>query len=283
MLVSSAVRALNLLNPTSHGRLWLQSVAERRGRPPSGVYRVIGGALMDLDTSDFLERSLYYRTFEFLITRTFRRYIKPGFNVADIGANVGFYSLLMSRLVGDRGKVRAFEPNPRVYQRLLRNLSLNNAKNVTPHQLALSESEGEISLHLPPLDTHGLASLRNQGWKGGETVQVATRRLDDFLSGERVDVIKVDVEGAELLVLKGAEKTITEQRPCLLLEFNPRVTQSFGYSPVEIARLVMRYHPKYTIRRIDPHHVAQTSLSEIEKADTSLEGYYLFTMDQKPA
>lgn len=134
---------------------------------------------------------------------------RPGWAVLDLGANIGMYAVRVAKMVGDNGRVIAVEPHPRNYSLLLRNLSQNMLRNVLPHNAAVSDHEGTSLLFLSGLSS--LHSLMKQSQT--QSLAVRTVTVDKLVeeSGTEVNLIKIDVEGAELLVLKGAKRTL--QRP----------------------------------------------------------------------
>lgn len=153
----------------------------------------------------------------------FRQLIRPGQWVVEAGANVGAHTVVLSRLVGPRGRVVAFEPQRVVFQILCGNLALNECLNVDARQLALADQPGR--LHLPPLDYHrennfGGVELTDQ--PAGEAVQAATL---DSLQLPACHFLKADVEGMELNVLRGGEQTLRQHRPLLYVE-NDRPSHS---------------------------------------------------------
>jgi FkbM family methyltransferase len=157
------------------------------------------------------------------------RSLEPGDTFVDAGAFHGWYSLAASRAVGEHGRVISCEPNPEAFAVLSRNIALNARMNIRAFNVALSNVSGRASLYSEPGD--GLASSlgRVQGW--AVRTEVTVRRLDDVLEGmgvDRVDLLKIDVEGAEALVLEGAVNTLLRSRPAIILEINPRATTSVG-------------------------------------------------------
>ncbi|SRR6266436_1282734 len=165
----------------------------------------------------------------------------------DVGANVGVYSLLASK-VAPSARIFAFEPARKTFGLLSRNLQLNNASNVTPIHLALGNSSGEASLNLnvpgkDGLNTIGVLSHPDTEAAGQETVSITT--LDDYLrsaSIDRVDLMKVDAEGAELSIFEGASGLLERpDAPAILYEAFSFITRGFAYHPVEIFWLLDRY------------------------------------------
>jgi FkbM family methyltransferase len=150
----------------------------------------------------------------------------------DAGANIGIHSLGMSHLA-PQGHVYAFEPSPGAFDWLQRNLSQNGVTNVTAVQSALSDRVGTIGFHDVPFFTAGSftaeeGSYLGSGAVGSNLVEVPCTTLDTFVEAhrvQRVDVVKIDVEGAELAVLDGAQRTLADHRPVVVMEFN-----SFGFS-----------------------------------------------------
>lgn len=139
--------------------------------------------------------------------------IKPGSVVFDIGANIGFFSLLASRLVGTHGAVYAFEPHPRNAAILRRHVTLNHASNVTVIEAAVSDRSGQVRL----MGDGSTARVDSQG------VSVAALALDDLHDDGNIRtpvVIKMDVEGAELAALKGMRELLQATLPDLLIEFH---------------------------------------------------------------
>lgn len=148
-------------------------------------------------------------------------HIRPGHTVLDLGANVGFYSLLLAHLVGPGGRVHAFEPDPQSSRWLLENIRRNRLEQITPWSVALGSTDGVVDLHLDLVASRG-TSVR-EGWDLGfdpfrrQRMRVPSARLDNLDVG-LVDFVKMDVEGAELELLRGAETVLSQSRPTLLIE-----------------------------------------------------------------
>lgn len=143
----------------------------------------------------------------------FEAMIKEGTVVFDIGAQAGFYTLLAAILVGPRGRVYAFEPVPRNLFYLKEHLRLNNLSNVTVIEAAVADGCGSAALEAGPNPSEGRLASRGQ-------LRVRTVSLDELIARQELpepDYLKIDVEGAELLVLKGAEATIAKHHPTILL------------------------------------------------------------------
>lgn len=151
-------------------------------------------------------------TYEPQQTALFERHVRPGHTVLDVGAHAGFYTLLASRLVGPRGAVWAFEPEPRNARALQRHVAINRCDNVCIEQAAVAEGEGEARFSTGT--GSGTGSLSDGG-----TLTVRTVGLDRFCADHAIEpsAIKIDVEGAEAAVLRGAAHTLRRHRPVLFL------------------------------------------------------------------
>lgn len=169
-------------------------------------------------------------------TRQFQETVKPGMVVVDIGAHVGYYTLLAARLVGPAGKVYAFEPEPDNHTILLKNIDMNGYNNVVATQIAVSDLEGSSTLYLTTLDS-GRHSMYHHGLPERGAAPVETTTLDSFFESEewpRVDFIKIDVEGAEAAVLDGMPRLMQKCPDLqLIVEFNPALLQDGGVAPTD--------------------------------------------------
>ena len=158
--------------------------------------------------------------------------LSPGSVFVDVGANFGVYTLVASKLVGGTGRVLAFEPTAQSFATLQQNIALNHCSNVRPFQVALAQTGGKAWLY-HARDPVGNSLGKDPLWRDeGEEVQTET--LDNLLeekSVDRVDAIKIDVEGAEELVLRGAIRCLTTQSPIIVFEFNPGCAARLGLSP----------------------------------------------------
>jgi FkbM family methyltransferase len=192
-----------------------------------------------LAQDDFCGNGVFHGNFENAERQFVEKFLRPGMNVLDIGAHHGFYSLLASRRVGASGMVLSFEPSPRERRRLKQHLWLNRCKNVMVESCALGESDSVAELYLVHGIQTGCNSLRPpQGSGATSTVRTLVSRLDDILALrgiKQVDFVKMDVEGAELSVLKGSTLLLKNRsRPVFLVEVYDIRTQPWGYQAREI-------------------------------------------------
>lgn len=192
------------------------------------------GVRVSLFPKGQIAEALYLYRYENEELGLFVRCLKPGMNVLDIGANIGIYSLVADKLVGGTGRVWAFEPSTEAYNMLLANLSLNKVASVVAEKIALSDTVGSTAiLKRDPgyKDGERYLSMRKEaaprentasGDSGdSETVEVTT--LDGYMHAggdrwPRIDFIKMDVEGLEYSVLRGA-KTVLAKNDGIVLFF----------------------------------------------------------------
>src|SRR6266446_10443872 len=158
--------------------------------------------------------------------------LSPGKVFIDVGANFGVYTLVASKLAGAAGRVIAIEPTAQSFAVLRQNIALNHLANVRAFQFALAQRRGKAWLY------HGWDPVGNSLGKdplcGNEGEEVQTEALDKLLEEkgiDRVHAIKIDVEGAEELVLRGAIRCLTRNRPIVIFEFNPGCAARLGLSP----------------------------------------------------
>ena len=147
------------------------------------------------------------------------RLLRPGDRVLDIGANIGLVTLWMSKLIGPKGIVHAFEPNSFLCSTLANTFAHNAITNVRLHSVALGASEGEMELHVPAGNLGG-ASLTRRTSQTEQVYTVPVAQLDEIMLPEArsgIAFIKLDVEGFEFEVLKGARQILTEVRPSAIL------------------------------------------------------------------
>lgn len=194
---------------------------------------------MDLDLHDFICQMVWATgEFEKHTSDLLRALLVPGDTVLDVGANVGYFTLLAARAVGPTGQVHAFEPVPDTRAELDRNVALNQFRQVVVHPEALADADGEATIFLGPASQRGIAALRPLAEQSGK-LSIRTACLDRLLSGVRpVALAKIDVEGAEYRVLQGMRGCLERDRPDLVVEICDEYLQGMGASAAAVADLL---------------------------------------------
>ena len=169
--------------------------------------------------------------YEAEVSSYLEKILKPGDTFVDIGANNGYYSILAANIVGSNGKIVSIEPNPNAFQRLLRNIKINNITNIISLNIALSDHDGRATLFLNRGSEDGLASLvkseQNQA-----LCEVELRRFDHLFAEEEISIVKMDVEGAEIDIIKGMQNYLKNHMGMrIIMEWNPlyRTKSDFDY------------------------------------------------------
>ena len=186
--------------------LWLQNMTLR-----DAVLPIVAGPLRGSRWMLATRSSFFLGRYEPEQTALFQQHVRPGDVVYDIGAHFGYYTLLASRQVGSRGSVICFEPSPSNLHKLRRHIEANTLTNVRIVELAVSDREG--TAHFETRTGSGVGHLSETG-----PLEVRTTRLDSLAAElPAPNVMKIDVEGAEVAVLHGAADTLRRSRPKLFL------------------------------------------------------------------
>jgi FkbM family methyltransferase len=189
---------------------------------------------------DFNQREITIGAFDETVLQTTITSLYEGNVFLDIGANIGYLSLIASRCVGADGRVIAFEPNPFTVEILRRNVERNGAQNVAIQQIACCDHSGSTEFFTGTGCHSGLASLSSENAGGTNSVNVKCCTIDEVVAEEQlhnVHLIKTDTEGAELSVILGARKTIRRFRPKVLVEIEESRLSAFKTKPADIFRL----------------------------------------------
>lgn len=192
---------------------------------------------------------LIIKDYEKWETELVKEIISEGMTVADIGANVGYYSLIAAKLVGNNGKVYAFEPEPENYELLVRNIEINGYTNVVPVNKAVSNECGKTKLFINRVSSSRHSFSQNNVTDEAGSVEVEIITLDEFFKGEKVDFIKMDVEGAEGLILDGARQILSQDRLTIIMEFWPTGLNNLGTDPLGLLCKLQKIG--FTIKLID--------------------------------
>lgn len=204
------------------------------------------------------------------------RHVRPGMTVIDVGANYGLHSIYCAQRVGSGGHVYSFEPLRKSFNELVKNIRINAVEDrITAEQMGLSNTPGKVKLFVSPDLGSGATSMRER-WAGANYTETATlTTLDHYVSAHRVsavDVIKCDVEGAEMLVFTGAKGVLERWHPVLLFEAIDNHTKLFHYEVGDLLALIVSHG--YTLYRVVD--------GSLERAQgVALNGNYLALPQQK--
>jgi FkbM family methyltransferase len=208
------------------------NVTTRDGRP----------FMVDL-TTGMQEHVFFFGEYEKVESGIASKLIKAGDVCLDVGAHFGWYTTLMAKLAGSGGEVHAFEPVPHIFRELERNVELaGSPDNIKINNLALGDTNTTITLNVFDGEPSGHASIGAKKDVGAERFECQMIRLDGYLSEnvERdVTFVKVDIEGAELMLLKGAERLFTQAvPPIFLMEMALSPASLFDYRPDELVQFI---------------------------------------------
>lgn len=207
----------------------------------------IQGHKMYLDTTDSLglSSSEFHENFE---TQLVRNLIKKGDTVLDIGANIGYYTLIFAKLVGREGKVFAFEPDLENFNLLKKNVKINGYRNIILVNKAVSNKNGKEKLYISIYNKgdHRIFDVND----GRKYIEIETIKLDDYFKNYNgnIDFIKIDVQGAEGGVIEGMLNLLEKNRDLKILsEFVPSLSTLFGFKPKEFFNMLLKngFKPNY--------------------------------------
>lgn len=216
-----------------HGLLW-EGLLQPRWVDVNGIRMFL--PRHDEAISDVLRMRETYEAEE---EEALRRCLKPGMTFVDLGANIGYYSLLASRLVGSDGKVLAFEPDPANLEFLVRNVRENRCGNVEIFPYAVARNLNYADIHLCGT-TPGAHSIMVAPRLSSAKRRLLTVGLDDFLGPDLCpDVVKMDIEGAEFAALQGMNRCLDNRRlKTLFIECIPEILSALGLATDDILALL---------------------------------------------
>jgi len=245
------------LAPFDKGKWRLIELLRRHlaSNPLQVILRMRSGILINADTSDFIQREVFIKSeFEPEVENVLRAFLRPGDTFVDVGANIGIFSLLAAQIVGPRGRVIAFEPVPITLEKLRANILLNNLQNITVVPVALSDETRRGFIHLDGENNSGASSFRKSR-NSRECVDVAIDTFDRYAEAHLATaprLIKIDVEGAEVRVLRGMQQLLAStDRPPIVLEVSEGSLLKLGSSKEELFEIASAHG--YTTREISKH------------------------------
>ena len=208
-----------------------------------------GGFKMILTPIELLQAHLYlFSTYELPTTRFITRFLQKDSIVVDIGANIGYVTMFCAKILENSGAVYAFEPQAENYKLLQQHIELNNFQNIVPQKFAVTSTPTTLRLYLAT-DNHGAHStIFNADVMTENYEEVQGLTLDSFVEEKRfskLDLVKIDVEGAEFEVLQGMQNVMRSFRPVIIVELNEMLQQQRGMSSNSIKSMLIEYG--YTI------------------------------------
>ena len=238
------------------------------------VKKEIDGHIIYFNTSDktYLEPFSHNQLYEEDVSTILNKLLKKGMNVINIGASIGYFTLLAARQVGPKGKVFAFEPFPGSVKLLEKNVDANGYKNVETVQMAVSNKTGSSSLFLKPDTTQHFVSNSKQDYK---KIKIAVTTIDNYLKEKnlKMDFVIMDAEGHENYILDGMRKTI-EKNPHLeiITEFNPYTLEIAGTTGKDFLNKIEKLG--FSLHIIDDtnlnfHKVTQNEILQITFPNTA--------------
>jgi FkbM family methyltransferase len=230
------------------------------------LHRSFAGAQLYLDVSRADAQGILFLAGERCVAERFllAKLVTPGMRIADVGGNIGYYTLLLRQLTGPSGAIITIEPSPENLPELRLNIEGNKLQNVKLLEVAVGAESGKVSL-IKGMNS-GVVPL-NEG-----SYEVPIQTLDEILT-ERIDLLKIDVEGYEGYVLEGARNVIKRDRPIIFLEFHPTAIARCGHSFESIhALLAPSYssisyydvaHPSSAIRKVATNYFGMDSCRQL--------------------
>ena len=262
------IRFYTFNSPVRKGKYRLSHLALRLARslPGEVVVSTTDGRRLyaDLSSWGMYETVYFLGEYERAVTHFISAVVRSGDVCLDIGANFGWYTTLLHRLCGARGSVHAFEPVPNIFARLERNVRLaGSPPNIHLNNVALGDAPGAVTMHQFAGLTSGHSSLSTMGRTDYTALQCPMITLDSYLEEhhlEQVNFVKVDIEGAELMLFKGAGKLFRQVVPPIwMIEMALGTTRGFNYKPGDLI-LYMKEQADYEFYAVDEVAVSLTPI-----------------------
>jgi FkbM family methyltransferase len=241
---------------------------EKAGRNRVVVTK-IKGITYELDLNEFIDSSIYYKgCFEPMVTATMCKYVKPGMTVLDIGANIGCHTLRYAKLVGSNGKVIAFEPMQWAISKLKRNIELNGFKNIVLEKIALSDVNAKRSVYFRSSWTLDNGSTPDS--KTSEDIDFV--KLDEYVDEnklDKIDFIKLDVDGYECKVIRGGMHSLKKFKPIMIIEFGKYTLNQCGDSLESLIDLLSSAgYSFYSEKSLKPFVTRQSLIDAVPENNT---------------
>lgn len=218
----------------------------------SPVEKDVRGIRMQLDLTQSIDAKLFFSSSHEKLTLDIMEYaIKDGYNIIDVGANIGYFTLKMSNLTGPDGHVIAFEPSNWTYRKLCKNIEINDFTNIDAvHGGVGRQSLEDVKMTLP-------CGYRLDGKDTATSQRVNIWSIDDYTKGKQIDFIKIDTDGWETEVFAGARNTLARWKPQIIFELAPDHCRRAGHDPMQMFEQLKELGYNFTDERLAPIEPAQ--------------------------
>jgi len=200
-----------------------------------------GGKIV-LDKHNLISKAIYLDKFETFETNYVAQTLNKGDIFIDVGANIGLFTIIASNKIGSNGRVYAFEPTSETYGKLIKNIKINQSKNVVCKNVAVSNREGKAYISINGSENSALNSIVSSSGNTAICEEIQCIALDEFFQENKISgiikLIKIDVEGWELPVLQGMLQELKVAKPELIIEVNENNYRNVGYEVEDILNLL---------------------------------------------
>ncbi|HUR99795.1 MAG TPA: FkbM family methyltransferase [Pyrinomonadaceae bacterium] len=273
-LVLKTVRLYTFNTPIAKGRhrAYLTALKLCKTLPDSMLTETKDGRKFSVHLKTGMQSTVYFLgEYEKALTEIVKAVLREGDVCLDVGANFGWYTTIFQKYCGPTGEVHAFEPVPPTFRELEENYALmGRPSNVFINHLALGEKADELTINLFEGLSSGHASMSDQGRADAISFKCDVVTLDSYLQERNVpevNFVKVDIEGAELMFLKGAEKLFAQKTPPIwLMEMALQQTGNFGYVPNDLINF-MRARAEYDFFKVDEPNTRLIKIESFEEGD----------------
>ena len=201
------------------------------------------GFYMILTPSEHIQQQLFwYGYYEKTLGDLVKKILKPEDVFLDIGANIGYFSLLAANKE-PTSKIFSFEPVKNPFEQMEKNISVNNIRNITTVNVAISDTNEEKELFISASDNSGMSSFQPPENFSGKKERVKVVSIDSWFKTaglSRIDLVKLDIEGSELAALKGMQEVLQNFKPVVIAEINPETLGLFNLKPVDICEYLTK-------------------------------------------
>lgn len=199
--------------------------------------RLANNLYINVNPSEHIQQQLFwYGYYEKELGDLIKKILRPGNVFLDIGANIGYFSLLAGNHE-PTAKIIAFEPVGSIFKKLEENISINTVQNIKAVNSGVGDKNEEREIYISAEDNLGMSSFQKPGSYSGKTEMISVITIDEWIKStalSKIDLIKLDVEGNELAALKGMHKTLQNFKPAVIVEINPETLFQFGLTAADI-------------------------------------------------